>query len=88
MTKVLVPHNTLDHDTIIIDAILDLIAPHTDLFTDLLKDTTPVLDIDHAPIQETKNLQNIQLLTDHLRDHEILDFLDPVHTPTLTIKSI
>ena len=88
MTKVLLLHNTLDHDTIIIDAILDLIALHTDVLIDLLIDTTPVLDTDHAPIQETIILQTIQILTDHQRDHEILDFLDPVHTPILTIKSI
>ena len=88
MTKVLLLHNTLDHDTIIRDAILDLIALHTDVFIDLLIDTTPVLDTNHAPIQETIILQTIQILTDHLRDHEILDFLDPVHTQILTIKSI
>ena len=67
----------------------DLIVLRTDLLIDLLIDTTLVLDIDHAHIQETIIvLQNIQLHTDHLQDQEILDFLDPVHTQILEIKSI
>ena len=52
VTKVLLLHNTLDHDMILINAIHGLTALHTDLLTDLLEDTTPALDIDHAPIQE------------------------------------
>ena len=87
-TKVLLLHNTLYHDMILINAIHDLIAHHTDLLTNRLIDTIPVLDIDHVPIQETIILQNIQIHTDHLSDQETLDFLDPVHTPTLEIKSI
>ena len=85
-TKVLLLHNTLDHDMILINAIH--IAPHTDLLIDPLIDTTPTLDIDHAPNQETTILQDIQIHTDHLPDQEILDFLYPVHTPILEIKSI
>ena len=88
MTKVLLLHNTLDPDTIIIDAILDLTALHTYLLIDVPIDTTPVLDIDHAPIQETIILQSIQIHTDHIQYHKILDFLDTVHTPILEIKSI
>ena len=71
---------------IFINAIHGLIALHTDPFIDLFIDTTPALDIDHAPIQETVILQDIQFHTDHLLDQEILDFLDPVHTPILEIK--
>ena len=88
MTKTLLLHNTLDHDMININAIHGLTALHIDLFIDLLIDTTLALDIDHAPIQETIILQDIQIRTDHLPDQEILDFLDEVHTPTLEIKSI
>ena len=63
-------------------------ALHTDLLIDLFSDSTLDLDIDHAPILETILLQDIQIHTDHLPDQEILDFLDPVHTPILEIKSI
>ena len=88
MTKVLLLHNTLDHDMIRLNAIHGLTALHTDLLIDLLIDTTLALDIDHAPIQETIILQDIKIHADHLPDQEILDFLDPVHTPILEIKSI
>ena len=88
MTKDLPLHITLDHDMILIEAIHGLTALHTDLHIDLLIDTVLVLDIDHAPIQETIILQNTQIHTDHLPDHEILDFLDPVHTQILETKSI
>ena len=88
MTKVLLLHNTLDHDMILTNAIHGLTALHTDLRIDLLIDTTLALDIDHAPIQKTIILQKIQIHTDHLLDQEILDFLDPVHTPILETKSI
>ena len=83
MTKVLLLHNTLDYVTILINAIHALIALHTDLPID----TTPAIVKDHSPIQETIILQDIQIHTDHLPDIEILDFLDPVHTPILEIKS-
>ena len=53
MTKVLLLHNTLDHDMILTDAIHGLTALHTDLHKDLLIDTTLALDIVHALIQET-----------------------------------
>ena len=87
-TKVLLLHNTLNHDMILINAIHGHIAPHTDLLIDPLIDTTSALDIDHAPIQETTILQDIQIHTNHLPDQENLDFLDPVHTPILEIKSL
>ena len=86
MTKVLLLHNTLDHDMILINAIHALTAHHTDLLIDRLIDTTLVLDIDHVLIQETIILRNIQIHIDHLPDQEILDFLDPVHSPTLQIN--
>ena len=88
MTKVLLLHKTLDHDMILTNAIHGLTALHTDLRIDLLIDTTLVLDIDHAPIQETIFLPSIQIHTDHLLDQKILDFLDPVHTPILETKLI
>ena len=88
MTKVLLIHNTLDHGMILTNVIPGLTAPHTDPRTDLLIDTTLVLDTDHAPIPETIILQNIQLHTDHLQDQENLDFLDPVHTPIPETKLI
>ena len=55
---------------------------------DRLVDTTLALDIDHAPILETIFLQDIQIHTNNLPDQKILDFLDPVHTSFLEIKSI
>ena len=58
MTKVPLLHNTVDQDMIIINAIRDLTAFHTDLLIDLPKDTTLALDINHAPIQETIILQD------------------------------
>ena len=91
MTKVLPFHNTLntlDHDLILTNAIHGLTSLHTNLRIDLLIDTTLALDIDHAAIPETIILQNLQIHTDHLLNQEILDFLDPVHTPILETKSI
>ena len=88
MRKVLPLHNTLDHDMILTNAIHGLTALHTDLRIDLLIDTTLALDIDHAPVPETIILQNIQIHTDHFLDQEILDFLDPVHTPILETELI
>ena len=80
MTKVLPLHNTLDHDMIHINVTPGLTALHTNPLADLRIDTTLALDIDHAPIPKTTNLQNIQIHTDHLQDQEILDFLDLAHT--------
>ena len=88
MTKVLLLHSTLDHDMILTNVIPGLTALHTDPRRDLLIDTTLALDTDHAPIQETTNLQNIQIHTDHLQDHENLDFLDLAHTPIPETKLI
>ena len=86
MTKKLLLHITLDHDMILTNTIQDLTALHTDPHIDLFIDTTLALDIDHAPIPEPINLQNIQIHTDHLLDQENLDFLDPVPTPILETK--
>ena len=74
MTKVLLLHNTLDHDMILTNVIPGFTALHTDPRTDLFIDTTLALDTDHAPIPETINLQNIQSHTDHLQDQENLVF--------------
>ena len=73
---------------ILINANHGLTALHTDLLIDQFIDTTLVLDIDHATIQETIILQDIQIHADYLPDQEILDFLDHVHTPILEINSI
>ena len=68
MAKVLLLHNTLDHDMILTNAIHGLTSLHADLRIDLLIDTTLALDIDHAPIQETIIIQSIRIHTDHLLD--------------------
>ena len=60
----------------------------TDLLIDPHIDKTLVLDTDHAPIQETTNTQSTKIHIDHLRNQEILDFLDLAHTPIPEIKSI
>ena len=88
MIKILLLHNTLDHDMILTNAIHDLIAPHIDLHIDLLIEKTLARDIDHALTQEKTTFQNIQILTDHLPDQEILYFLDHAHTPILETNSI
>ena len=76
MTKVLLLHNTLDHDMTITKEIRDPIA----LLTDLRTDIALVIDIYHARIQEiTTILQDIHFHIHHLHDQKILDFLDPVH---------
>ena len=54
MTKVLLLHNTLDHDMILTNVIPGLTALHTDPRLDLHIDTTLALDIDHAPTPEKK----------------------------------
>ena len=50
MTKVLLLHTTLDHDMIPTNVISGLTVLHTDPPTDLLIDTTLVLDTNHTPI--------------------------------------
>ena len=87
-TKVLLLHNTLDHDMTLTNAIHGLTVLHTDLHIDLHIDKTLVLDIDHALIPENKSFQNIQVPIEHLLDQETLDTLDLVHTPTLETKLI
>ena len=86
--KVLLLHNTLDHDMLPINAIHAPIVLHTDLRIDPLIDTILALEIDQDLIQETIIFTNIQIPTDHLLDQEILGFLDPVHTQILETKSI
>ena len=62
MTKVLLLHNTLDHDMTITNGNHYPIALLTDLLTDPLTDMTLVTDIDHARIQEiTTILPDIHL---------------------------
>ena len=68
MTTALLLRNTLDDDMILTNAIYGLTVLHTDLRIDLPIDTTLVLDIDHAHIQETLILPSIQIHTDHLLD--------------------
>ena len=75
MTKLLLLHTTLDHDMILTNKTPGLTALHTDTHIDLRIDTTLALGIDHVPILETTNLQNIQIHTDHLQDQETLDSL-------------
>ena len=83
------PPHYLDHDMKTTRETRDvtplLIDPHTDHLTDV----TLVTDIDHAHIQEiTTILHAIHLLFDHLRDPEILDFLELAHTPIKEINLI
>ena len=80
MTKILLLHNTLDHDMITTKEILVHTVPPIDLLTDLPIDMTLVIDIDHVPIQEiTRTSQDIHPPIDHLQNHEIFDILDHVH---------
>ena len=79
-TKVLLLHNTQDHDMTHTNAVHGFTVLHTDLHLDLLIDKTLVLDIDHALIQENTTSQNIQIHTDHLLDQQTLDTLDLVHS--------
>ena len=88
MTKVLLLHNTQDHNMTHTNAIHGLTVRHTELHIDLLIDQTLVLDIDHALTQENAISQNIQIRTDHLLDQETLDTLDLAQLLTLEIKSI
>ena len=87
-TKVLFLYTTLAPDMIRTNVTPGLTALHTDPHTGLRIDTTLALDIDHAPIPEITNSQNIQIHTDHLQDQETLDFLDLVHTPIPETKLI
>ena len=80
MTKVLLLHNTLDHDMPTTKETRDLIALLIDPHIDHLIDVTLVTDIAHSHIQEIQTiLRNIHLLFDHRRDPETLDSLDFVH---------
>ena len=88
MTKVLLLHTTLDHDMIHTNVIPGPTVLLTDLHIDPHIDTTLVLDLDHAPIPETTNSQNIQIHTDHLQDQKTLDFLDLARTPIPETKLI
>ena len=89
MTKKLLLHNTLDHDTTTTKDIHDHIALFTDLLTDPLIDMTLVIDVDHVHIQEiTTILQDTHRPINHLQDHEILDILDHVHIQIQEINLI
>ena len=88
MAKILLLHTTLDQDLIHTNVIPGLTVLLTDLLMNPHIDKTLVLDTDHAPIQETTNLQSTQIHIDHLQNQETLDFLDLVHTPIPEIKSI
>ena len=50
--KVLLLHNTLDNDMILVNVIHGLTTLHRDLRIDLLMDTTLAVDLDYALIQE------------------------------------
>ena len=81
MTKVVLLHNTLDHDMTIEHESRDLIALRINPHTGHLLDVTLVTDIDQVHIQETITiLQDTHFPLDHLHDQEILDFLDIAHT--------
>ena len=78
--KILLLHNTLDHDMTTINEIHGPIALLTDLFTDPLTDMTLVIETNHVHIREiTTILQDTHLHIDHLHDQEILDIQDHVH---------
>ena len=79
MTKVLLPHNTHNHDMITLKEIPDHFARHTDPPIDPFIDVALVTDIDHVHIQEiTTILQGTRLPLDHLHQ-ETLDLLDHGH---------
>ena len=81
MTRLLLPHNTHNHDMTVIKEIHDPIAARvTDPHFDPLIDVTLVTDIEHVRIQEIRTiLQNIHLPLDHFHDQETLDLLDHSH---------
>ena len=80
MTKVLLLHNTLNHDMTNTNEIHDHFVFLIDLLTDRLTDTTLVIDKDHAHIRAiTTFLQGTHLHIDHLPDQEFIDYLDLVH---------
>ena len=82
MTRILLLHNTNDHDMTIIKETRDPIACLTDPHIDPLIDVTLVTDIDHARIQEILTiLPDTHLPLDHLYDQETLDLLDHDHIP-------
>ena len=89
MTKILLLHNTLDHDTTITKEIHDHTALLTDLLIDFLIDRTFVIDLEHVHIQEiTTILQGTHRPLDHLQDHETLDILDRIHIQIQEINLI
>ena len=89
MIKILLLHNTLDHDMMITEEIPDPTVLLIDPLIDLPIDMTLVIDIDHVPPQEIKTIwQNKHLPKDHLPDHEIPDILDHVHIQKQETNSI
>ena len=89
MTKKLLLHNTLDHDTTTTKEIHDHTALLTDLLTDSRKDMTLLIDIVHNRVHEiTTILQDTHRPIDHLQDQEIPDVPDHVHIQTQEINLI
>ena len=89
MTKILLFHDTHDHDMTTINEIHDPVVLLRDLLTDPLIGMTLVIDIDHVQIQEiTTILEDTQFPIDHLHDQEILDILNHVHIPIQGINLI
>ena len=89
MTKILLLHNTLDHNMITTKEIPDPTVILIDLLTDFPIDMTLVIDIDHVLTQEiTTILQHIHLPKDHLPDKEIIVILDRVYIQMQETNSI
>ena len=80
MTKALLIHNTLVHGMKIIKETRDVIALLIDPPTNHLIVVTLGTDIDHTHILEITISHDTHLPLHHLRDQEILGFLDLAHT--------
>ena len=88
MTKILLLHNTLDHDMTTTKEIFDHTVLLIELLTNFPIDRTLVIDINHVPTQEVTFLQDIHRPINHLQDHEILDILNHVHLQIQAIELI
>ena len=88
MTKALLLHSTPDHVMTIVKETRHFIALLIDPHTNQIIDVTPVTDIDHAQILEITILHDLLLPLDHLRDQEILGFLDLANTQIQEINLI
>ena len=87
MTKILLLHNTHNHDMTIINAIQDPTDHLTSNHIDLLIDVILVPDIDHVHIQETITFSDVLHLSDHLQDRDTPDPLDHGHIHILETSS-